>query len=169
MRPMHGLLVLAIVAALWGAPSSASAAVNELSSPQVTPGSGSVTTVFAFRVRYDGGFPAASVRESLERLAAGKALVLQRDSREVLMANPFSAVPTPFAVRANDTLYYGNCIWDALGIPAMLRADARIDSSCGCCGEAMRLTVRAGQLEHLDAVVHFAVPAHRWWQDIVYD
>jgi len=69
MRPMHGLLVLAIVAALWGAPSSASAAVNELSSPQVTPGSGSVTTVFAFRVRYDGGFPAASVRVNVASLS----------------------------------------------------------------------------------------------------
>jgi alkylmercury lyase-like protein len=113
--------------------------------------------------------PPAAVRESLERLAAGKALVLQRESREVLMANPFSAVPTPFAVYANDRLYYGNCIWDALGIPAMLQADARIDCSCGCCGEAMQLTVRAGQLGPVDGVVHFAIPAHRWWQDIVYN
>jgi hypothetical protein len=111
----------------------------------------------------------ASVRESLERLAVGKALVLQRDSREVLMANPFSAVPTPFAVRANERLYYGNCIWDALGIPAMLQADAHIESSCGCCGEAMQLTVQGSQLEPLEAVVHFAIPAHRWWQDIVYN
>jgi hypothetical protein len=110
-----------------------------------------------------------SVRESLERLGIGKALVLQRDSREVLMANPFSAVPTPFAVHANDRLYYGNCIWDALGIPAMLQSDARIVCSCGCCGEAMQLTVHAGLLRHVDGVVHFAIPAHRWWQDIVYN
>jgi hypothetical protein len=112
---------------------------------------------------------ADSVRESFERLAAAKAVVLQRDSREVLMANPFSAVPTPFAVRANDRLYYGNCIWDALGIPAMLQADAHIDSSCGCCGEAMQITVHDGQLEPFEGVVHFAIPAHRWWQDIVYN
>ena len=61
MRLTRGLLVLAIVAALWGAPSSVSAAVNEVSSPQVSPTSGSVTTLFTFRVRYDGGFPAATV------------------------------------------------------------------------------------------------------------
>ncbi len=60
------------------------------------------------------GMPAAAVRDSLERLAAARALVLQRDSREVLMANPFSAIPTPFAVHARGRLYYGNCIWDAL-------------------------------------------------------
>ncbi len=115
------------------------------------------------------GFSRDEVQESLERLTAAKALVLQRDSREVLMANPFSAVPTPFAVYANDHLYYGNCIWDALGIPAMLNTDARVESSCGCCGESMRLWVVAGNLEPVDGVVHFAIPAHQWWQDIVYN
>ena len=65
MRLTRGLLVLAIVAALWGAPSSVSAGGNEVSSPQVSPTSGSVTTLFTFRVRYDGGFPAATVRVSV--------------------------------------------------------------------------------------------------------
>jgi len=113
--------------------------------------------------------PPAAVRESLERLAGGRALVLQPESREVLMANPFSAVPTPFAVRANDRLYYGNCIWDALGIPALLRCDARIECSCGCCGEAMTLEVHSETLSGGQGTVHFAIPAHRWWQDIVYN
>lgn len=115
------------------------------------------------------GIPTAGVRESLERLAAARALVLQRESREILMASPFSAVPTPFAVHAKDRLYYGNCIWDALGIPAMLRTDARIESSCGCCGEAMSLSVQAERLLQAAGIVHFAIPAHRWWQDIVYN
>lgn len=110
-----------------------------------------------------------SVIESLERLATAKALVLQRESREVLMANPFSAVPTPFAVYANDRLYYGNCIWDALGIPAMLRTDGRIHCSCGCCGESMRVAVSGGTLAEGDGIVHFAIPAHQWWQDIVHN
>jgi hypothetical protein len=51
----------------------------------------------------------------------------------------------------------------------MLQADARIDCSCGCCGEAMQLEVRAGELGPVEGVVHFAVPAHRWWDDIVYN
>jgi len=114
------------------------------------------------------GLAEASVVESLERLAAGKALVLQGDSREILMASPFSAVPTPFAVYAKDRLYYGNCIWDALGIPAMLRTDARIDCSCSCCGESMKLFVNSNELAPVDGIIHFAVPAHRWRHDIVY-
>ena len=56
MRLSRALVIVAIVAALWGAPSSVSAAANQLSSPQASPGSGSVTTVFTFRVRYDGAF-----------------------------------------------------------------------------------------------------------------
>ena len=111
----------------------------------------------------------AAVFGSLERLAAARALVLQRESREVLMANPFSAVPTPFAVRANGRLYFGNCIWDALGIPAMLATDARIDGSCGCCGESMHLGVSGGEPTEPAGIVHFAIPAHQWWQDIVYN
>jgi hypothetical protein len=109
------------------------------------------------------------VRDSLERLGAGRALVLQPSSREVLMANPFSAVPTPFAVHAGGQLYFGNCIWDALGIPAMLNNDGRITTSCGCCGEAMSLAVVDQRLEPAGGVVHFAVPAKRWWDDIVYN
>ena len=115
------------------------------------------------------GLARERVGGSLDRLAAGRALVLQGDSREVLMANPFSAVPTPFAVRAAGKLYYGNCIWDALGIPAALGADARIDCSCGCCGEAMSLAVDGDASQPTDGVVHFAIPAHHWWDDIVFN
>jgi alkylmercury lyase-like protein len=113
--------------------------------------------------------PREDVLGSLERLATAKALVLQPESREILMANPFSAVPTPFAVHAGGRLYYGNCIWDALGIPAMLGCDATLQSSCACCGEAMRLAVTNGGLEPVDGVVHFAIPAKQWWQDIVFN
>lgn len=113
--------------------------------------------------------PPAEVRASLERLAAARALVLQPESREVLMANPFSAVPTPFAVSAAERVYFGNCIWDALGIAAMLACDARVETSCGCCGEAMSMSVEGGELQSPEGLVHFAIPARRWWEDIVFN
>jgi len=70
----------------------------------------------------------ADVVESLQRLAAGRVIVL-RD--EIVMAAPFSAVVTPFLVESAGMTYFGNCIWDALGIPAMLHRDAEIRTSCG--------------------------------------
>jgi hypothetical protein len=113
------------------------------------------------------GLSTGDVQNALRRLAGLRHLVLQ-PSGEVLMANPFSAVPTAYVVRANERTYWGNCIWDALGIPNMLRADATISTACPDCGEAMDLVVQGGRLQPADGIVHFAVPARKWWEDIVH-
>lgn len=112
----------------------------------------------------DGDEVAASFR----RLAAAHMLVLQTESGEILMAPPYSAVPTPFVVESAGRSYYANCVWDALGVPAMLRRDARVKTSCGCCGAALTLGVADGSLAEAQGVVHFALPARRWWDDIAF-
>ena len=109
------------------------------------------------------------VRASFQRLADGHVLVLQKESGEILMANPFSAVPTPFLVKAGGRSYYGNCIWDAMGVPAMLKQDAAIEASCGCCSTAMHLEVTNGSLGVARGLAHFAIPAAHWWDDIVFN
>lgn len=112
----------------------------------------------------------SDVSASFRRLADGHILVLQKEGGEILMANPFSAVPTPFLAKAGGRSYYGNCIWDAMGIPAMLKRDATIETSCGCCGTGMVVCVTGGALESAsDGLVHFAIPAARWWDDIVFN
>jgi hypothetical protein len=77
-------------------------------------------------------------------------------------------VPTPFPVVAGGRSYYGNCIWDALGIPAMLGCDGVIDTSCGDCGTAARVAVSGGAVRG-DGIIHFALPARDWWKDIVFN
>jgi hypothetical protein len=109
-----------------------------------------------------------TVREALERLAAGRAIVLQPESREVLYAPPLSGVPTPFVAHHNGRAYFAPCAWDALGTAAMLGGDAEVETSCGCCGEAMRVVIRGGELVDARGVIHFAVPARQWWSDLVY-
>lgn len=108
------------------------------------------------------------VQASFNRLAAAHILVLQQEAGEILMANPFSAVPTPFHVLVGPRAYYGNCIWDAMGIPAMLKQDALIQASCSCCGTAMRLEIKSGSLQPASGLAHFAIPAAHWWDDIVF-
>ena len=107
------------------------------------------------------------VRDSFMRLAAAHVIVLQPESGEILMANPFSAVPTPFRVEGSGLSAYGNCIWDALGIPAMLNADATIHTSCADCGIAIRIDVAGGSVSGA-GLLHFAIPAREWWNDIVF-
>jgi hypothetical protein len=114
------------------------------------------------------GTALAQVRASFERLAEARVFVLQRDSREILMAMPFSAVKTTFEVQVGTRSYQANCAWDALGIPAMLKRDARILTSCGCCAGAMTLVVASGTLLPAEGVIHFAVPARRFWDNVVF-
>src|SRR5579871_3265721 len=97
----------------------------------------------------------AEIRAALERLAAGKAIVLQPESREILMANPLCAVPTPFQVRAGDQSYFGSCVWDALGVIAMLGRDGTIETSCQCCGEALTIDIRESRPIGENGIIHF--------------
>ncbi len=78
------------------------------------------------------------VRRALAPLQAARILVLQPVSGEILMAPPFSAVPTPFLVESPRHAAYANCVWDAFGIPITLGEPAHLVSACGCCGEAIR-------------------------------
>jgi hypothetical protein len=94
--------------------------------------------------------------------------VLQPESREILIAAPLCAVPTGYVVKAGRQAFFGACVWDALGIIAMLNLDATMETSCGCCGEAMAVVARRGELAPADGVVHFGVPAKRWWDNIVF-
>jgi hypothetical protein len=105
--------------------------------------------------------------DALRRLHERKWLVLQEDG-EILMAHPFSAVPTPFVVHTESASWWGNCIWDALGIPTALGVSARIQTACGCCNDSLRLTVEQGALRDGEGVVHFAVPPKNWWDNIVH-
>ena len=116
---------------------------------------------------------AANVAAAFKELAALHVLVLQ-GSGEVLMASPLSAVPTPFVVETQaetkSRSWYGNCIWDALGVISMMQCDGRVLTSCGCCGESMIVRVGKGAVEAKPAgTVHFAIPARRWWDDIVFN
>ncbi len=84
------------------------------------------------------------------------------------MANPLSAVPTPFVVEVGERSYYGNCVWDALGVPAMLGRDGSVSTQCPDCAEPLKLAVRDRRLARAEGLVHYAVPARHWWEDIGY-
>lgn len=107
-----------------------------------------------------------AIDASLQRLAAGRVIVLAPGTTNIWMANPFSAVPTDFLVEAQGRIYFGNCIWDGLGVPAMLNVDGTLHTHCPDCGEPLRLTVRDHRLADGAGVIHFAVPAARWWENI---
>jgi hypothetical protein len=107
------------------------------------------------------------VRAAWKRLHDAHALVLD-DRGEIRMANPFSAVPTPFRVQAGGKAWYANCGWDAFGIGAALHVDSVIDAECADCHQPFRLHVRDGRPDDTDLIFHIPVPAIDWWRDIGY-
>jgi Alkylmercury lyase len=122
-----------------------------------------------------GRAPAASelgdpddVVSGWRRLHDAHALVLNPATDELRMANPFSAIPTAFRVRARDRWWYGNCAWDAFGICAALHADGRIETSCPDCGEPLTVEVRGERPDDTGLLFHCLVPARHWWDDIVF-
>jgi hypothetical protein len=76
------------------------------------PGVDEVASRFAL-----SGEEAASAYEELHERHA---LYFKPGTHQILMANPFSGVETPFKVRVDDRIYFANCAWDSLGIPAAL-------------------------------------------------
>jgi hypothetical protein len=107
------------------------------------------------------------VRKALARLSVSHAFMLQENG-ELWRVAPFSAVATGFPVRAGKRSWFANCIWDALGIPALLGQDAVIQASCGCCNYEMPIEVKRGKLLPGRGVIQFSVPARDWYRDVVF-
>lgn len=107
----------------------------------------------------------ADVEAALQRLHDDHLLVLAPGTPYIWMANPLSALPTPYRVEAADRTWFANCIWDALGVVAMLGGDGSVTTWCADCTEPLEATVTGGAVAG-SGVVHFAVPAAQWWDDI---
>lgn len=115
------------------------------------------------------GLAEDGVAAAYRRLHDGHALVLHPGTTELRMLNPFSVAETPHRVEAGGRSWFANCAWDALGIPGALHTDGVVESECADCGERLELEVRGGELVRGDdLLVHFVVPARRWWDDIAF-
>jgi len=115
------------------------------------------------------GAPLTEVEAAFDTLHKKRLLVPEPgDPARIRMAPPFSGIETAFRVKVQNKLYYANCAWDALGIPAALHHDAVVEAVDGYNGEPITLEVKDGQPLPQPCVIHFAVPAAHWWDDIIY-
>lgn len=110
--------------------------------------------------------PPIDVENAFKQLHDEHVLVLAPGTPYIWMANPLSALPTPYEVSVGEKTLWANCIWDACGILAMLHTDGDITGRCPDCGTRLRLEVRDETIAPLNHTVHYAVPAAHWWDDI---
>ena len=104
--------------------------------------------------------PRDEVLAGWRELHDAHALVLAGDS--IRMANPFSAVPTPYRVYAGGRDWFANCAWDAFGICVLFGGAGRIDH------RDLTVEVRDFAPDDETLLFHCVVPARSWWEDIVY-
>lgn len=115
------------------------------------------------------GLTLAETQTAYQQLHQRHAILLQAGTNEVRMANPFSAIATDFIVEVGKARAWANCAWDALGIPAAVQADAKINAHCAQSGAPIHLEVRQGQfLGYSTVIAHFAVPFANWYDDLIH-
>lgn len=119
----------------------------------------------------DFGMTRAETVAVLRELAETRGVALVKSTSRILMAWPFSAIATPFAVHARGRRYYANCSWDAIAFHAMLGGDpVRIDSFCHHCARSIAIELtdgRATLVDPPDTIVYLALRPTQWWEDII--
>ena len=107
-------------------------------------------------------------RQMLLATRIGKTLLVHPNTGEIWMAGPFSAAPTSYRVTGATVSWWANCAWDMLGIPVIAAEPVVVEATCTDCGTPMRMAVdpRTGPAAGTEGIVHFLVPARRWYEDI---
>jgi hypothetical protein len=111
----------------------------------------------------------ADIAAALRELAATDVIAFRPGTEDVWLVHPFCATDAPFIVTAGDKRWHAICIWDALGVLALVNADGRVTTKCPDCANPLDVSVLGGELvAPPGALVHFGVPAARWYEDIAY-
>ncbi|WP_420629510.1 organomercurial lyase [Candidatus Leptofilum sp.] len=111
--------------------------------------------------------PPNDIEKSYQRLHDNHFFFLEPGTLSIRMANPFSAIPTKFKVHIGKITYWANCAWDMLGIPAAMQQDATMTAIYEDSGEISKFTVKNGQLQPGEGVIHFPLPVKQWYDDLI--
>jgi len=104
---------------------------------------------------------------ALREMRIGKTVLPHPTTGQIWMAGPFSAAETQYVVRAANRRWFANCAWDMLGVATIVAEPVDIEARCTDCGDPIALHL-APQHETVgaDLLVHFLLPARRWYDDI---
>jgi hypothetical protein len=112
------------------------------------------------------GVAAADVRVALATLNIGKTILPHPSTGEIFMAGPFAAAETPYRVVGDQRAWWANCAWDMFGVAMIVGSRCVVETRCTDCDEPMRLVADPAAPPDENAVVHFLLPARRWYDDI---
>jgi Alkylmercury lyase len=107
---------------------------------------------------------------SLQQLEADHHILLVPGTQRILMANPFSAVTTPFRVLVGERLYFANCAWDTVSMHVMLDMDAKVESYCHHCAQPIEILLSRGKVRSSrppEPIIFLSMPVSRWYDNLI--
>lgn len=111
------------------------------------------------------------VFNALDSLEKGRLLYRLKGTQRILMAHPFSNMPTSYQViTESGKIYYANCAWDSVALHFLLRQPVQVKSYCFHCSDVIQLALRNEKLVEKkpeNFLVHFSKPLAQWWEDVV--
>ena len=112
-------------------------------------------------------------KEAFDRFKALESdhhILLVPGTQRILMANPYSAVNTPFRVHVGDRQYFANCAWDTVSMHVMLGMDARVESYCHHCAEPIRIMLSGGKAvsgSPKAPLIFLSTPVANWYDNLI--
>lgn len=104
------------------------------------------------------GLDPAAVTSAVDRLVELGVVVADPETGRVVGVRGLSVAETDHRLRLAGRQFYAFCAVDAVGIPAALRADARVESRCHHCRVLLTLEVSGGAVTKApETVVIWAV------------
>jgi len=103
-------------------------------------------------------------------LEAEHHILLVPGTQRILMANPFSAVSTPFRVYFGGSRYFANCAWDTVALHVMLEKEARIESFCHHCADSIEIAMSGGEAKSSkpsSPVIFLSTPVSKWYDNLI--
>lgn len=97
------------------------------------------------------GMPPALVAQAIDHLVERGTMERDPDTGELVAARGLSFTETPHRLTLDGRQLYAFCAVDAVGIPAALEADARVESRCHTCGTPLTLTLAVGVVTEASA------------------
>jgi hypothetical protein len=87
------------------------------------------------------GMSLHDVRSALRDLAESDVIAFVPDTKDLWQVHPFCAKPASFKVAVDERKWDAICVWDALGILALLESDGTVSTTCPDCAEPIVLEI----------------------------
>ena len=91
-------------------------------------------------------------------------------TQRILIANPYSAVDTPFRVYIQGKRYFANCAWDTVSMHVMLGLDTRVESYCHHCGKKLEIHLSKGKVvsaQPQSPLIFLSTPVAKWYDNLI--